>query len=192
MAVYSDYLKEPAYIGFTLGNYEHNGYDDSDYYAVVWDDETDSVKTFEYMTTRFPCSGSVVVDADRETKRKVYRYFAKMARSDFDKHINPENAKKLRKGDTVTVVRGVKVPKGTVGEVFWIGTKYNYYSHCDEKRVGIKVGEEKMFLPYEYCVVNNWEDRLVHGWERKEEIRRLTYTLMHNRFIYCVTEGAMK
>lgn len=44
----------------------------------------------------------------------------------------------VHKGDTVRVVRGRKVPKGTEGTVFWTGTRYNQYTRCNEEICGLK------------------------------------------------------
>jgi len=67
----------------------------------------------------------------------------------------------IQKGDTVVVVKGRKVPKGTVGKVFWIGEQQTYASRCmsyREKtytmRLGIK--DEKGTV---YWVDSNNVDR---------------------------------
>ena len=44
-----------------------------------------------------------------------HRWYKRMGREHFDCCTNPSNAKKVQKGDTVRVVRGRKVPKGTEG-----------------------------------------------------------------------------
>ncbi len=41
-----------TYIGRVLGLGENNGYDDSDFYAIVWDDETETTKRITYASTR--------------------------------------------------------------------------------------------------------------------------------------------
>lgn len=43
---------ELQYFGCVIGIYERNMHDDSDFYAVVWDQEEERVKTIQYMTTR--------------------------------------------------------------------------------------------------------------------------------------------
>jgi len=78
------------------------------------------------------------------------------------------------KGDTVKVIRGRKVPKGTVGKIFWIGSSFNKYSYRVEERVGIEVGDARMFLPLEYVEVVGWERRLATGKARKKKIQQLT------------------
>ena len=157
--------------GCVLDKYEHNGYDDSDFYAVCWDEETQSVIEIEYDTTRCGGGGSCTIDATEEVLRKAYRYYRNIGRIRFDGRMNEEMAKKVEKGDTVQVVKGRKVRIGTVGKVFWIGTVKNFYSYRDEERVGIEVDGEKHFLPLEYVEVVDWQSRLVHGRRRKQMIR---------------------
>ena len=48
------------YKGCVISLWERNGYNDSDFYASVWDEETKSIKEYEYDTTRFAGGGSAV------------------------------------------------------------------------------------------------------------------------------------
>lgn len=176
------------YEGCVLSTYEHNGAWDSDWYATVWDETEETVKDIEYDTTRAGSNGSwAKIDATEDTIKKVYRYYKNTAKKHFDSVYNVAQAKTVTKGDTVTVVRGRKIPKGTVGEVFWVGKRFNMYSGRDEERVGILSGDEKLFLPIEYVQVNDWENKLIRGKKRKEKIRnaalnRMPYwTLRHLR-----------
>lgn len=45
----------------------------------------------------------------------------------------------IKRGDTVVVIRGRKVKKGTVGEVFWLGDVVNPHHKGMEKRLGMRV-----------------------------------------------------
>ena len=56
-------LSKECFKGCVLALREHNGFDDSDYYALVYDKENDSFYEVEYATTRFACSSYAVVDA---------------------------------------------------------------------------------------------------------------------------------
>ncbi len=179
---------EPEYVGCVLSTYERNGYNDSDWYAVCWDEQKQAVVEVEYDTTRAGGGGCAKIDATEETLRKVYRWYKNIGRSLFDDHTNPETAKKVRKGDTVKVIRGRKVKKGTVGEVFWLGTRYNQYSRCEEDRVGIEVDGERMFLNADYVEVVNWEAKLVTGRERKKAIRNFAVNSMPRHFRYLFSE----
>lgn len=165
---------EPEYVGCVLDTYEHNGYDDSDWYAICWDEEKQELVHIEYDTTRAGGGGYARIDATEDVILKVYRHYKEIARKEFDSTWNPEQAKKVRKEDTVRVIRGRKVKKGTTGKVFWLGKSFNYYSGRAEDRVGIEVDGERIFLPLEYVEVIGWESRLITGKERKQRIRHAT------------------
>ncbi len=166
------------YEGCVLSTYEHNGYEDSDFYAVCWDDKKQVVVEVEYDTTRCGAGGEAEIDATDEVLRKAYRYYWKLGRSLFDGRTNIEQAKAFGKGDTVVVIRGRKVPKGTVGQVFWIGDCYNQYSYRTEKRVGIEVDGQRVFLPAEYVERENWQAHLITGKDRKRKIRNFAINSM--------------
>ena len=162
---------EPEYVGCVLDTYEHNGYEDSDWYAVCWDEGRQKVVDIEYDTTRAGGGGYAEIDVTEEVVRNVYRYYKGIARKEFDTFWNQRQAKEVRKEDIVRVVRGRKVKKGTAGKVFWLGKSYNCYSGRTEDRVGIEVDGERIFLPLEYVEVVDWDSRLLTGKERKRRIR---------------------
>jgi len=159
------------YEGCVLDKYEHNGYHDSYFYAICWDDERQEIVKVEYDTTAAGGGGYADVDATEETLRKVYRYLKKQGKVKFDGSFNPDQAKAFGRGDMVKVVRGRKIPKGSTGEVFWVGERYNVYAHRPEKRVGVEIDGERVFLPYEYVERMDWEKYLITGKERKKRIR---------------------
>ena len=169
---------EPEFVGCVLDTYERNGYDDSDFYAVCWDEESKSVIDVEYDTTRCGSGGYATIDATEEVLRKAYRYYKNCSRAFYDAKINPGQAKKVKKGDTVKVIKGRKIPKGSEGRVFWTGVRRNYYTYRDEERVGIEIGDERVFLPIEYVEVVDWQSRLVSGKERKIAIRNSAISSM--------------
>lgn len=161
-----------AYAGCVYAVREENGYHDSDFYADVWNEETGKPETILYDTTR--CGGSGVADVDItiENLRKLYSYWRKSTVEHLNRR-NEEIAKTPQKGKSVIVVRGRKVPKGTNGEVFWIGEQYNQFSGCQEVKAGIVTPDgKKHFLLAEYLIVGNWEQYIVHGKERKDVIRK--------------------
>lgn len=183
MAVYAGiYGKENVaeYAGCVLRTYEKNGYDDSDWYAVCWDQEKKSVVDIKYDTTRAGGGGSAVVDATDDVIRQAYRYYWSLGRSFFDTRSNPDEAKRIRVGDTVKVVRGRKIKKGSEGGVFWVGTRKNLYTYRNENRVGVEIDGERVFLPAEYVEVVGWEQRLVTGKARKRKIRNFALNSMPN------------
>lgn len=110
-----------SHVGLVLELKERNGYDDSDFYAVVWNPEKGEPETVEYATTRgWTYPNEATIDATPEVvaayheyrERKRVEYAVKQARRE---------AKVPRKGRLVRVARGRKVPIGTVGTVAWIG-----------------------------------------------------------------------
>lgn len=62
----------PDYEGCVLDWYEHNGYDDSDWYAICWNEEKQTIDKVLFNTTRCACSGRAEIDATPEVLRKVY------------------------------------------------------------------------------------------------------------------------
>lgn len=178
---------EVRYEGCVINTYERNGYNDSDWYAECWDRQKKKIVTVEYDTTRCAAGGRAEINATPDVLREVYRMWRNVGRELFDKHENEAEAKKFEKGDTVLVIRGTKVKKGTVGVVFWKGTRYNCYSHRYEARIGIEVDGEHMFLAEEYAINANWKGRLLTGKARKQKIRNFAVNSLprHYRNLFC-------
>lgn len=108
----------PEYEGATLGTWEHNGYHDSDFYALVWTGE--GLAGIEFGTTRGAGHGSAIPDATDEVYAAAREWLAARdirawAQATAIDAATPE------KGKQVEVIKGRKVPKGTTGEVIWIG-----------------------------------------------------------------------
>jgi hypothetical protein len=141
---------------------------------VCWDEEQSKVVTIEYDTTRCGGCGYAEIDATEEVLSKVYHYYKNMARIKFDSHDNEHQAKQFSKGDEVEVILGRKVAKGSVGKVFWIGESYNNYTYRNETRVGIMIGDQRVFLPIEYVTKHDWDKYLLTGKARKQAIRKAT------------------
>ena len=171
--IYGEGKSAVEYDGCVLDTYEHNGAWDSDFYAVCWDREKREVVRVMYDTTRQGSSGWAKIDATEEVLREMYRHYRQVTRRDFDSILNQRQAKTYDKGDNVVVIKGRKIPKGTVGKVFWKGSSFNPYSRQYEERVGIEVDGSRKFLSAEYVENADWEKRLLRGKERKMEIRRL-------------------
>ena len=134
---------EQSYVGHVLSTYERNGYDDSDFYAVVYDEATDSIKHVEYASTRgytYDCGARV--DTTEEVKAKAREV---LRRASFARITSAAAAaaKEPEKGKTVRVVKGRKVPVGTEGVVVWKGVdSYNPGKWSGPKyRVGVKDAE---------------------------------------------------
>jgi hypothetical protein len=129
-----------SYVGCVLMTYERNGYDDSDFYAVVYDEATDSLKHVEYATTRgytYDCGATV--DATDEVKAKAREVLRRLTLTDLLDNAAME-AKTPEKGKRVRVTKGRKVPLGTEGTVVWKGVDQyaNNRLHKTHYRVGLK------------------------------------------------------
>lgn len=167
-----------TYVGKVLETYEENGRDDSDFYAVVWDDETNCLRHKLYATTRFYSNGyGAKIDATPEIVAKATaERKERFLQSEVEK--DEEKAKTVAKGKKVEVVSGRK-NRGAIGEVFWVGNpdKFSYYSK-EHRSVGIKLNDERddngkfknVVFAYDYnCGVINYESYLTDA-KHLEEI----------------------
>ena len=166
-----------SYVGRVLETYEENGYHDSDFYAVVWDDETESIIHKQYATTRFYSNGyGAKIDATPEIIEKATaERKARFLKSAIEK--DEETAKTVAKGKMVEINRGRK-NRGIIGEVFWVGNpdKFSYYAK-EHRSVGIKLDDERddngkfknIVFAYDYnCDVINFESHLTNTNELEE------------------------
>jgi hypothetical protein len=119
--------------GLCLREREANGYQDSDFYMLVWDEENQKPQEICFASTRgwsYPCYGSRV-DATPEVLAK-WNEWERVKAEEYRAARIAEEAKRPARGKVLKVVKGRNVPKGTTGECFWIGeSKWG-------KRVGIK------------------------------------------------------
>lgn len=160
---HSIYL-ETTYAGCVLSIGEHNHYDDSDFYAIVWDTVAGKTQKIEYATTRgWTYPNNAKVDATPEVIA-AYEAWNEANRIKAVAEYEAERAKMPLIGATVRVVAGRKLPKGTIAEVVWFGkdnfkesqTKryrsgwecilpFRYYP--DEYRIGVRlITGERVFL----------------------------------------------
>lgn len=130
-----------THVGCVLDKGEMNYYDDSDFYAVVWDEEKQNITRIEYDSTRYAGGGGASIDATPEVIEKASKYVYDHLFAVWNRK-NEEQSKIARKGNTVKVVRGTKAPVGSIGVLFWIGEarKYGYYSKPTQK-VGIATSD---------------------------------------------------
>ncbi len=166
-----------TYVGRVLETYEENGYNDSDFYAIVWDDETNSLIHKQFATTRFYSNGyGAKIDATPEIVEKATaERKTRFLKSAIEK--DEETAKTVAKGKMVEINRGRK-NRGIIGEVFWVGNpeKFSYYSK-EHRSVGIKLDDERddngkfknIVFAYDYnCDVINFESHLTNTKELEE------------------------
>lgn len=144
------------FVGRCIAERERNMHDDSDFYMLVWFDGEDGGAAVEvqYGTTRFwsyPTLGSSV-DATPDVLAKYEAWQAKQAAERAARSAAIE-ARTPRKGRTVRVIGGRKIPKGTEAVVFWEritergfeGTDGNWWPA--KGRIGLEVpGTGRVFV----------------------------------------------
>ena len=114
------YMRE-THKGLVLFTGEHNYYDDSDFFALVWDDAKGEPVEVGYASTRgWTYPNNATVDATPEIVEK-YLAWKETMRQAYLKMQAEKEAKTVAKYKEVKVVRGRKVPLGTLGRVFWMG-----------------------------------------------------------------------
>lgn len=122
---------EESYVGKVLDLGEHNWHDDSDFYAVVWDDEASKPKHVDYATTRgWTYNNGANVDADSSVRAKYNAYLAKQNTAQWLMKAN-EAAAEAHSGAKVVVAKGRKFAKGKTGEVF--GAKHCTFANYHGK-----------------------------------------------------------
>lgn len=100
-------------------------------WAVVWDPESNCTKRISFgyygIDGTNLAGGRAEVDATEDTKRSVRKALKEEAIVDFCKSVQ-DYKKTIRKESKVEVIRGRKVPKGTILRVFWVGEQETYRS----------------------------------------------------------------
>lgn len=132
-----------SHIGATIRLEERNGYSDSDFYAIVWDEETQTVKKIMYDTTRFGGSGSAEVDVTSENLKKANIY---VARCSYYENLKKGYLKDLKVGNLALVIGGRKVKKGLTVKVLDI--KDNQFDRFN-KSVLVELPDGQKIWTYE-------------------------------------------
>lgn len=136
-----------TYVGAVLATGEKNWHDDSDFYAIVWDESEQRMKNVEYDTTRFGGGGSAVIDATPEVMAKADDYLEKWALG----VLTAEDRRVARDvviGKRVRVVQGRKAPIGTEGLVFFAKEwRYAKWDYSPKLKIGIALTDEKIVGP---------------------------------------------
>ena len=105
---------ETTFVGCVISTRERNGYDDSDFYATVWNEEKQAPESIEYATTRgWTYPNSAIVDATPEVlaKYRAYRIESGTKQAVQD---DIELSAKPSAGKVCRVFKGRKYPKGLV------------------------------------------------------------------------------
>lgn len=131
------YHLERRYVGLVVSEREENGYNDSDWYATVYDPDTDTFFEVQTGTTRHAWIGGCSIDASDEIKQKWNDLVQKQAR---EREAAYYLAKRMKVGEgkTVEFVKGRKIPIGTKGVVTWVGID-KYDPRKEKLRVGVKL-----------------------------------------------------
>lgn len=114
------------YEGRVVATVEKNLRDDSYGYAIVAEEDGTFTERLTWTSAWGGEWPSVQVSASPELKAAYEAHLAAQDRL--------ARAQRVVKGDTVVVVRGRKIAKGTQGVVFWVGEKR--WGHTVTKRVG--------------------------------------------------------
>lgn len=137
--------------GCVLTTRERNMHDDSDFYAVVWDEKEQRLREVEYATTRFYTYDNYAkVDATEEVKQKANDWLVQYAYNSL-KASDKVNSKRPAVGKRVRVVAGRKVEHGTEGVIFYAKEKnYDKYGRSwgRELRIGFKDDSGNVFWSY--------------------------------------------
>lgn len=158
MAIFNNGVE--SYKGCVLAEYENNGYNDSDFYAVVWDYATDSIKTVMYGTTRAGGNWGCSIDATPEVVALAKQFKKEQVDADTARFNGYQN-NIADKGKLATIA-GAKGKNSHLnnsqGVIFWVGAD-SYAPHYakDALRVGIEVDGQKYFLNGKNIFVNNNE-----------------------------------
>lgn len=126
----SDNKVEESFKGAVLCTREYNGYDDSDFYAVVWDESKNCLRSIEYATTRaWTYNNHANVDATPEVIRKAQDWMVEWSIKALTNAYTIDS-KKIQEGKQVKVISGKKVPIGTEGKLLRIEDHRHYIKVC--------------------------------------------------------------
>lgn len=121
-----------SYIGAVIGERSHMWMDGmEDVFAIVYNSELNEIK--EVQTGYYGSDGhnlmetEMKVDLNKENARAIIKLLKKWALQEFSTSVKAEK-QAIKKGRKAEVIKGRKVKKGTILEVFWIGEKETYKS----------------------------------------------------------------
>lgn len=161
-------VPSPAYEGATLGTTGRDERIMSDVwawttYAVVWDAAEAKIKEVAIGNSEFGSYGEAVVDATADARSAALEYLtAKELEARTRAHDRRVDeivyaASRPAVGRDVVVARGRKVPKGTVGTIFWVGE--STYGYRRTLRVGLRTADgETHWTAAANCDVLNPDD----------------------------------
>lgn len=135
-----------TYRGKILTTRERNYHDDSDFYAVVWDNG--ALRSIEYASTRYySYHDTATVDATEDVLAEANAF----ARKEMYEILQGENAwqsERVDKNRKVRVIRGRKCPVGTEGTVIYLTEPVSYnYGATHTRKALIALDDEMESLP---------------------------------------------
>jgi len=161
---------------YLLADRERNGRDDSDFYAVFWDTETQTIRSEEYGSTRYHSPrvaprDEYLRDIPEGELQKARIYFQNQLEIDLIRadHYLRDNPQDANRGDFLAVTEGgtfvdknhgdeVEYHAGEVGQVIWVGTFRTIYRSGYNKRdrstlrVGLKFDDGRViFVGLDKC-----------------------------------------
>jgi hypothetical protein len=184
MAIFMNGIE--SYKGCVLAEYENNGYHDSDFFAVVWDAKEQCIKTVMFGTTRGGGSWGCHIDATPEVLALAQAVKQK-AQDDYMAKQALQIAKLADKGKTV-IIHGFKRGKktslnGLQGEIFWVGAnKFAPHYEKYSRNVGIKIGDEKVFVTNDKVTVVGFEESCYDALRNHEISRKVQGYIPAYRF----------
>jgi hypothetical protein len=143
-----------TWTGCVLWTGEHNWHDDSDFYAVVWDDAAGQTREIEYASTRgWTYHNSAVIDASEEFQAKAAAYLGRI-RAENEALRRAQEAKTPMVGKEVRSLTTRGKNKGVVGMVRRIQPDQYNRSRWASNVAAIEIaGEDK----YRYISVDRLE-----------------------------------
>ena len=123
-------------------------------YAKVWDIKSHQFKTIEIGYYGSDCYNFIGIEAEieisKEVARDIIRTLKISAQKDYCKSVI-EKKQKIEKGIQAEVIRGRKIPKGTILSVFWVGERPTYTGYGTEIIAGCKdENGKKIWIKAEY------------------------------------------
>ena len=135
-----------THAGLVVSLFERNGYDDSDFCAVVWNPSAQACETITYATTRgWTYANGASIDASPEVIAAA-RNWQDAQKNEWREILATHAARIPAKGSRVIVrlSRGKnKHLDGKTGVIFWTGEGYG---HNAPPRAGVEIEGQRYFL----------------------------------------------
>lgn len=159
-----DVSYDVTYEGAVLQTFERNGYDDSDFIAIVWDEAEGRTRNVEYATTRgWTYANSAVVDATPDVLAKAQAYLRECAVNALVAH-EAALARLATPGKLVRILptptgrdrrsRGQVLPAGSTGyvaarevDVYNTPRYAAKYGHLEAFKVALQYEGRMVWLP---------------------------------------------